>query len=98
MAPARLPPPEARTTATKGETVDTTTLVAPARTNKGRKARTNLGRFRSLERHYWRGALTAEEEGFEALCLATSRLYKQFTQEDLNSARVVGRGLPIKDD
>jgi hypothetical protein len=76
--------------------MDTTTLAAPARTNKGRRARTNLGRFRSLERHYWRGALTTEEEeGFEALCLATARLYRQLTEE---RAYVVWRGLPIKDD
>jgi len=44
---------------------------------KGRKARTNRGRFMHLEARYRRGdLLPAEEEAFEAACLAIHRLYK----------------------
>jgi hypothetical protein len=43
-----------------------------------RKARTNLGQYRSLERRYWKGALTHEEkERFEDLINALRTLYKQ---------------------
>jgi hypothetical protein len=43
-----------------------------------RKARTNLGRYRCLERRYWQGALTLEEEeAFEDLIYALCSLYKQ---------------------
>jgi hypothetical protein len=42
-----------------------------------RKARTNLARYRSLERRYWNGSLTLEEEQrFEDLIYALRSLYK----------------------
>jgi hypothetical protein len=42
-----------------------------------RKARTNLGCYRSLERRYWNGSLTLEEEQrFEDLIHALRSLYK----------------------
>ena len=42
-----------------------------------RKARTNLGRYRSLERRYFEGQLTLEEEQrFEDLIYALRSLYK----------------------
>jgi hypothetical protein len=45
---------------------------------RGRKCRTNRGKFGSLERRYFAGVLTAEEEeGFEAICYAMGRLYKE---------------------
>jgi hypothetical protein len=41
------------------------------------KARTNLGRYRSLERRYFGGKLTLEEEQrFEDLIYALRSLYK----------------------
>jgi hypothetical protein len=42
-----------------------------------RKARTNLGQYRSLERRYWKGTLAhEEEERFEDLIRALRSLYK----------------------
>ena len=50
---------------------------APAHPSARKKARTNRGMFGSLERRYWRGALTLEEEQrFEALIYALRSLYK----------------------
>jgi hypothetical protein len=47
-----------------------------------RKARTNRGKFGSLERRYWQGVLTPEEEErFEAIVYATHSLYKAARQE-----------------
>jgi hypothetical protein len=46
--------------------------------HKEANARTNLGRSRSLERRYFKGPLTAEEERrFEDLIYALRGLYKQ---------------------
>jgi hypothetical protein len=42
-----------------------------------RKARTNLGQYRSLERRYWKGTLAYEEEQrFEDLIHTLRSLYK----------------------
>jgi hypothetical protein len=50
---------------------------APRAHPSTRKARTNRGKFGSLERRYWRGVLTPEEEErFEAIVYATHSLYK----------------------
>jgi hypothetical protein len=51
--------------------------LAHPRIRKGRKPRSNLGRYRSLERRYFRGQLTLEEEQrFEDLIYALRSLYK----------------------
>jgi hypothetical protein len=51
---------------------------APHARPSTRKARTNLGRYRSLDRHYFRGQLTLEEERrFEDLIYTLRRLYKE---------------------
>jgi hypothetical protein len=53
-----------------------TASVAPRR--RSRRARTNRGKFCSLERRYWRGDLTQkEEESFERICYQMGRLYKE---------------------
>ena len=45
---------------------------------KGRKARRNIGRYRALERGYWQGSLTEdEEERFERLVYEANRLYRE---------------------
>jgi hypothetical protein len=50
---------------------------APPAHRTTRKARTNLGQYRSLERRYWKGTLThEEEERFEDLIHALRSLYK----------------------
>jgi hypothetical protein len=55
--------------------VDTSSV---ARSRRGRKVTTNLGRYRSLERRYWAGVLTAsEEESFERIVYMMSRLHKE---------------------
>jgi hypothetical protein len=57
--------------------MDTTKDSAPRAHPSTRKARTNLGRYRSLERRYWRGDLTLKEERhFEDLIRALRGLYK----------------------
>ena len=49
---------------------------APPARRTTRRARTNLGQYRSLERRYWRGLLAAEEERrFEDLIYALRTLY-----------------------
>jgi hypothetical protein len=69
VAPAVVAHPEARTT--KGDFVTTGSVA------RGRKARTNRGKFSSLERRYWNGALSeAEEESFERIVYLMGRLYK----------------------
>jgi hypothetical protein len=73
--------PRARPTETES-TVDTIESSAPCAHPSTRKARTNvrsnLGRYRSLERRYFRGQLTLEEQQrFEALIYALRSLYKQ---------------------
>ena len=51
--------------------------LAHPRIRKGRKARTNRGMFASLERNYWRGALTDEQQAtFEDVVRDLRRLYK----------------------
>lgn len=58
--------------------VSTRTIPAPRPRHKGRKARTNRGQFGSLERRYWSGTLTDEEqERFEALVCMTRTLYRE---------------------
>jgi hypothetical protein len=55
----------------------TTESSAPPAHPSTRKARTNLGRYRSLERRYFKGQLTLEEEQrFEDLIYALRSLYK----------------------
>jgi hypothetical protein len=50
---------------------------APPAHRATRKARTNRGKFVSLERRYWRELLSPEEEErFERIVLAVGRLYK----------------------
>jgi hypothetical protein len=45
---------------------------------KGRKARRNIGKYRVLERSYWAGSLTTDEEQrFERLVYEANRLYKE---------------------
>jgi hypothetical protein len=61
--------------------MDTAESSAPAHpaklSRKGPKARTNLGRYRSLERRYFGAQLTLEEERrFEDLIYALRSLYK----------------------
>jgi hypothetical protein len=47
------------------------------RKRRGRTARTNRGKFGSLERRYWKGQLSeSEQEVFESLCLQLHRLYR----------------------
>ena len=59
-------------------TVDTTESSAPPAHRTTRKARTNLGQYSSLERRYFRGQLTLEEEElFEDLIRDLRGLYKQ---------------------
>ena len=51
--------------------------LAHPRIRKGRKARTNLGQYRSLERRYHKRQLNAEQEQlFEDLINAMRNLYK----------------------
>jgi hypothetical protein len=51
---------------------------ATATRRRGRRARTNRGRFGSLERSYWNGSLSErEQESFEDICYAMARLYKE---------------------
>ena len=51
---------------------------APRAHPSTRKARTNLGQYGSLERRYFRGQLTLEEEElFEDLVCDLRSLYKQ---------------------
>jgi hypothetical protein len=55
----------------------TTTVRTSHSRRKWRLARTNRGKFASLETRYWRGDLDeAQEEAFEALCWVTHRLYQ----------------------
>jgi hypothetical protein len=50
--------------------------VAQPKGRRGRRARTNRGRFGSLELRYFRGDLSpSEEESFEAICYQMHRLY-----------------------
>lgn len=78
MSRAGRPSPRLWTTATKGETVDKGSIRADARRHKGRKARTNLGRYRSLERRYWNGGLSDEEAArFEQVVYALGTLYRE---------------------
>jgi hypothetical protein len=45
---------------------------------KGRRARRNIGKYRALERGYWKGSLTTQaEERFERLVYEANRLYKE---------------------
>jgi hypothetical protein len=56
--------------------VDTRESSAPHAHPSTRKAKTNLGQYRSLERRYWKGTLAHEEEGrFEDLIYALRSLY-----------------------
>jgi hypothetical protein len=58
--------------------MDTATIPPPTGRHKGRKCRTLLGKFGSLERRYFAGVLTAgEEEKFERLALEMHHLYKE---------------------
>jgi hypothetical protein len=55
----------------------TTESSAPLAHRTTRKARTNLGQYRSLERRYWKGTLAyEEEERFEDLIRDLRGLYK----------------------
>jgi hypothetical protein len=55
----------------------TTESSAPHAHPSTRKAKTNLGRYRSLERRYFGGQLTVQEERrFEDLIYALRSLYK----------------------
>jgi hypothetical protein len=57
--------------------MDKATVAPGASRYKGRKARTNRGKFGSLELRYWRGDLTEEEaESFERLVYLMHTLYK----------------------
>jgi hypothetical protein len=58
--------------------VDTQNVKGRKALRKGRKARRNIGKYRALERGYWRGALAEEEEErFERLVYEANRLYKE---------------------
>jgi hypothetical protein len=55
----------------------TESSAPPAHPSTRRKARTNKGMFGALERNYWRGSLTLEEEErFEDLIRDLRGLYK----------------------
>jgi hypothetical protein len=52
--------------------------ISLARSRRGRKVTTNLGRYRSLERRYWAGVLTeTEEQTFERIVYMMGRLHKE---------------------
>jgi hypothetical protein len=56
--------------------MSSTQSLAHPRIRKGRKARSNLGWYRSLERRYFGGQLTAEQaQRFEDLIYALRTLY-----------------------